>query len=283
MRPRATSAASPRLFIRQSSQPIRQTSELPDFRTSERIAASGEPSLTSTQWRFSLRRNGDRARHRSWVAIQLRNAAPPRARRLRSVPSGAFSLRRNGGQAWQSSWATTLSRNSQLRCCSGGVDPIDWEKQTSGRQLRGGGTSEGSALRLPIGTDPCRRAQKRRSRTNYEESTILRRRRGHFRENMPGRTKHLRDALFQQSPNGYLSAEVDLAGGERTDHGEPSGRRATLAVWPWLFFRGSRPATRKDNKLERNFSRRRQFGPVSSDFTGRFFPTQAERRPRETE
>ena len=42
MRTRATLAVSPWLFIRWSSLPIRKTSELPDFRTSKRIAALGE-------------------------------------------------------------------------------------------------------------------------------------------------------------------------------------------------------------------------------------------------
>ena len=52
MRTRATLAVSPWLFIRWSSLPIRKTSELPDFRTSKRIAASGEASAICTQWGF---------------------------------------------------------------------------------------------------------------------------------------------------------------------------------------------------------------------------------------
>ena len=105
-----------------------------DLRTSGRIAASGEASLTSSLWVFfPLRRNGDRPRHRSW--------------------------------------ATMLLRNSRLRCCSAGVDPIDWGKQTSERTLRGGGISAASALRPPPRTYPCKEAksdvrEKRRSRTN---------------------------------------------------------------------------------------------------------------------
>ena len=57
MRTRATLAVSPWLFIRWSSLPIRKTSELPDFRTSKRIAALGEASAICTQWGF-LRSDG---------------------------------------------------------------------------------------------------------------------------------------------------------------------------------------------------------------------------------
>ena len=52
MRTRATLAVSPWLFIRWSSLPIRKTSELPDFRTSKRIAPLGEASAICTQWVF---------------------------------------------------------------------------------------------------------------------------------------------------------------------------------------------------------------------------------------
>ena len=57
MRTRATLPVSPWLFIRWSSLPIRKTSELPDFRTSKRIAALGEASAICTQWGF-LRSDG---------------------------------------------------------------------------------------------------------------------------------------------------------------------------------------------------------------------------------
>merc|ERR1711951_19899 len=111
---------------------------------------------------------------------------------------------------------------------------------------------------------------------------LLRSRHDPFRRNKPERTKHLHDALFRQSRHAYLSGGVDLAGGERTDHGEPSGPRATLAVWHWLSFRRSRPSIRKDNDLARNFSTRRYFGRVSSDCTWWYFPTREERRPGAT-
>ena len=52
MRPRATSAASPWLFIRRSSLPIRKTSGLPDIRTSKRAVALGEASPICSQRRF---------------------------------------------------------------------------------------------------------------------------------------------------------------------------------------------------------------------------------------
>ena len=50
-------------------------------------------------------------------ASELRNAAPRRARLLRSVPSGVFSLRRKEGRAQQSSWAAMLFRRVPRRQC----------------------------------------------------------------------------------------------------------------------------------------------------------------------
>ena len=50
-------------------------------------------------------------------------------------------------------------RNSRLRFCFAGVDPVEWEKQASERTLRRGGISAASALRSPPRTYPCRRAK----------------------------------------------------------------------------------------------------------------------------
>ena len=60
---------------------------------------------------------------------ELPNAAPPWASLLRSVLGGVFSLKRNGDQARQRSWATMLSRNSWLRFFFAGVDPVERENR----------------------------------------------------------------------------------------------------------------------------------------------------------
>ena len=66
---------------------------------------------------------------------------------------------------------------------------------------------------------------------------------------------------------------VDLASGKKTDHGEPSGPRATSAVSPWLFPRQSRPATRrKEDKCARNSRAQRRPVRVSSDIIAAVFP-----------
>ena len=66
---------------------------------------------------------------------------------------------------------------------------------------------------------------------------------------------------------------VDLASGKKTDHGEPSGPRATSAVSPWLFSRQSRPATRrKEDKCARNSRAQRRPVRVSSDIIAAVFP-----------
>ena len=66
---------------------------------------------------------------------------------------------------------------------------------------------------------------------------------------------------------------VDLTSGKKTDHGEPSGPRATSAVSPWLFSRQSRPATRrKEDKCARNSRAQRRPVRVSSDIIAAVFP-----------
>ena len=66
MRPRAMSAASPWLFFRQGSLPIRNASELPDFRTSGRSAFSGESSPIRSRWPVSIQ-----TERRPSVALKL--------------------------------------------------------------------------------------------------------------------------------------------------------------------------------------------------------------------
>ena len=212
----------------------------------------------------------------------LPNTAPLGAGPIRSVPGGVFSFRRDGDQARQKSRAAMLFRKTRPRFSFAGLDPIEWKKHTSGRRLREGGTSAGSQLRVSTADFLVQTQTKRLSRTDEEEATLLRGRHGNFRGNEPKRTKHLHDVLFRQSRHAYLSGGVDLAGGERTDHGEPSGPRATLAAWSRLFLRRSRPSIRKDNELARNFWTQRYFGRVSSDCTWWYFPTREERRPRAT-
>ena len=162
------------------------------------------------------------------------------------------------------------------------IRPHAGDELTSARRLRGRGISAATQSRFPTADLPVQANRKCRSRTSYEESTLLRSRHGHFRENVPERTKHLHDAPFRQSRHEYLSGGVDLAGGERTDRGGPSGPRATLAAWSRLFLRRSRPSIRQDNGLARNFWTQSYFGRVSSDCTWWYFPTREERRPGAT-
>ena len=100
----------------------------------------------------------------------------------------------------------------------------------------------------------------------------MRSRHGRFRGNNPERPKNLYDALFRQSRHGYLSARVDLSGRERTDHGEPSGPRATLAASPCFFLWRSRPAIRGENELARNFWTQRRFVRLFSEIFAAVFP-----------
>ena len=95
---------------------------------------------------------------------ELPNASPLLARLLRSVPSGVFSLRRDGGRARQRSWVTMLLRNRRLGCCFAGVDPIDWEKQASERTLRVWGHFGSIGIAFSPADLPAQEGEKRRSR-----------------------------------------------------------------------------------------------------------------------
>ena len=89
---------------------------------------------------------------RSRLPIQttsdLPNAAPLRASLLRCVPGGVVSSRQDGDEAGRNCWATMLFRESRVRFRFGGVDPVAWGTQTSGRTLRGRGVSAASAWRF---------------------------------------------------------------------------------------------------------------------------------------
>ena len=120
--PRATSAVSPWLFIRRSSLPARNTSELPDFRTSGRSAFSGESSPIRSRWRLPIQ-----TERRPSVALKLGDDAISK----QSAP-------------------LLLCRSRPCRV---------WGKRTSERTLRAGGISAASALRFPPRTFPRRWAK----------------------------------------------------------------------------------------------------------------------------
>ena len=92
-------------------------------------------------------------------ASELRNAEPPRATLLRSVPSGVFPLREYGGQARQRSWATVLFRNNRLRWFFAGADPVARENKHLRGHCADGGVSAASARRFPPQTSPRRGAK----------------------------------------------------------------------------------------------------------------------------
>ena len=84
-------------------------------------------------------------------ASNLRNAAPPQARPLRSVLSGVFSLGRDGGQAWQRSRATVFASPEST--------PSGLGEQTSERTLREGGILAAPRLRFSPQIYPRRLAK----------------------------------------------------------------------------------------------------------------------------
>ena len=132
MGPRATLAVSPWLFIRRSSLRIRKTSELPDFRTSESVAALGEASPLCTQWHF-------------FTQTERR-------------PSAAKKL---GDDALSKQSAPFLLRWSRPRRV--------WGKQASGRTLRGGEILAAPRLRFSPADLPAQVGEKRRSPSNLGE------------------------------------------------------------------------------------------------------------------